>query len=380
MDSKQREKTYEDKLLKRAVAGSMLFGMVSFVLGVLLGIWKIALLRGISVPPIPHLLPPHGNLMVGGFLGTLILFERMFALPKKSLLWVPYIWGLSVLFVHTNHIFKFLNFIALFGWGIHRFIAYRTFKRIGIPLIEFLAYVVLSSALITPDGLAGSFASALSALSFAITIIALERIELTMSAERKSARVVYLILIIYLFILLIDLLVYDFPPQLFGFFLILIAFGMIYNDPVALSAFRRFRTSGTPLSRFSRETLIVGYIWLFFGALSLIFLDFISLKRDVVYHTLGLGFIFTMILSHAPIILGVILSKVPDKPPSRFLFYMFQLMTFLRIFTDLFYSEFFKIWVWSGVITGTLHFSIFIFYILTVLKGFRVFKVEQKLF
>jgi hypothetical protein len=67
-----------------------------------IGVWRIALTRGFLLPPIPEFLPPHGNIMVGAFLGTLIIFERKLALPIKWLLWVPFLWALSSLTVHLN--------------------------------------------------------------------------------------------------------------------------------------------------------------------------------------------------------------------------------------------------------------------------------------
>ncbi|CUS99586.1 hypothetical protein [Candidatus Chrysopegis kryptomonas] len=356
---------------RNILRGSMLIGILSFVLAVVLGVWRIALTRGFELPSIPDIFPPHGNLMVGAFLGTLIIFERMFALPVKWLLWVPYIWGLSAIAIHTDLIyFKVLSLLALLGWGIHRFIAYRTFKHFGIPLIEFLSYVVLSVALFNQNGLAGSVESALAGLSFAIAVIGVERIELTLSSEKKSAKIVYALLIVYLLVLVLNLSFYNLPIQIFGFMLIFVALGMIYNDPVVISAFRRSRLPQTPLHKFSRETLFVGYFWLFLGGLFLIFWDFMPMQKDVVYHSIGLGFIFTMILSHAPVVLGSTLSKMPKKSPSRFLFYAFQSMTLIRILADIFVSNFVELWMWSGWITGTLHFVIFIAYILTVLKSF----------
>jgi hypothetical protein len=89
---------------------SMLIGVLSFVLAIVIGVWRIALTRGFLLPPIPEFLPPHGNIMVGAFLGTLIIFERMLALPVKWLLWVPFLWALSSLTVHFEPImFKAIN-------------------------------------------------------------------------------------------------------------------------------------------------------------------------------------------------------------------------------------------------------------------------------
>ncbi len=356
---------------KKILRGSMLIGILSFVFAVVLGVWRIALTRGFELPSIPESFPPHGNLMVGAFLGTLIIFERMFALPVKWLLWVPYAWGLSSILIHTDLVyFKILSILALLGWGLHRFIAYRTFKHLGIPLVEFLSYVVLTFALFHQNGLAGSVESSLAGLSFAVAVIGVERIELTLSSERKTAKIVYVLLVIYLLLLVFNLF-YNLTPQLIGFVLILVAFGMVYNDPVVISALKRSKLPQTTFHKFSRETLIVGYIWIFLAGLSLVLWDFIPMQKDVVYHSIGLGFIFTMILSHAPVVLGSTLSKMPKKTPSRFLFYAFQFMTLMRISADLFVSNFVELWAWSGWITGIFHFVIFIAYILTVLKSFR---------
>jgi len=364
-------KRFEQKILR----GSMLIGIISFVFAVVLGVWKISLTRGFVLPSIPEFLPPHGNLMVGAFLGTLIIFERMLTLPVKWLLWVPYVWGLSVWTVHLDFAgFKILNIIALIGWGAHRFISYRTFKHFFNPLVEFISYIALSVALLQNGGLAGSVELALSGLSFAIAVIGVERIELTLGFNRKSAKMVYASLILYLFMVILNSLFYIIPLQVIGIMLILVCLGLIYNDSVIIAMVRGAGTGlvRTPLHKFSRQTLIVAYIWLFFAGLSLTLWNLISpVAKDVVFHSIGLGFIFTMILSHAPVVVGSALAKMPKKAPSKILFYLFQFATIVRILADLLVSNFVDFWIWSGWITGVLHFVIFVLYMLSVLKSFK---------
>lgn len=361
------------KKIQRILKGSILIGIFSFVFAILIGIWRIALTRGFILPSIPEFLPPHGNLMIGAFLGTLIIFERMFALPVKWLIWTPYIWGISSALIHIDFpLFKILNIVALLGWGIHRFIAYKTFKHLLNPLIEFLSYVALSIALLSHGGLAGSIESALAGFSFAIAVIGAERIELTLGFNRTSAKVLYLSLIVYLGISIINSLFYLIPVQIVGIILLFVSIGLIYNDSVIIVYVKGFALAQGALHKFARETLIVAYLWLIFASISIILWNQIqAVAKDVVFHSIGLGFIFTMILSHAPIVLGSTLGKMPKRIPSRILFYLFQLMTIVRVFTDLFVTVSVELWSWAGWITGTLHFIFFILYILSVLRSFK---------
>ncbi len=362
-------------LHQKVLKGSMLIGIISFVLAVVLGVWRIALTRGFVLPSIPEFLPLHGNVMVGAFLGTLIIFERMFALPIKWLLWVPYVWGISALTMHLEFIgFKILNIISLLGWGAHRFIAYKTFKHFFNPLVEFISYIALSVALLHPGGLSGSVESALAGFSFAIAVIGVERIELTLGFQRKSVKIVYASLIIYLIISILNSLFYIVPIQFVGLVLFLVCVGLIYNDSVIIT-FKKAKFPQTPLHEFSRQALSIAYAWLLFTGLSLMLWDLISpVAKDVVFHSIGLGFIFTMILAHAPIILGSTLAKMPKKAPSKTLFYLFQFMTVARIIADiliLIFPTIVQFWSWLGWISGTLHFLIFVFYILSVFRSFK---------
>ncbi len=365
----------KSKFEKLILKGSMLIGIISFIFAVVIGVWRIALTRGFVLPPIPDFLPPHGNLMVGAFLGTLIIFERMFALPVKWLIWVPYTWGISAILIHLGYPpFKILNIVSLLGWGVHRFISYRTFKHLWNPLVEFLSYGVLSVALFSEGGLAGSVESALAGFSFVIAVIGVERIELTLGFKKISAKIVYASLIIYLGISIINLFFYIIPLQIVGAILFLVCLGLIYNDSAVIASFKSLlsKTAQTSLHKFSRETLTVAYLWLIFSSVSLILWNQIQpMSKDIVFHSIGLGFIFTMILSHAPIVLGSTLAKMPKRAPSKVLFYLFQSVTIARIIFDLLVDKFVELWAWSGWITGTLHFIIFILYILNLLRSFK---------
>ncbi len=361
-------------MVRRILKFSMLIGAMSFVFSVVIGIWRIALTRGFLLPPIPESLPPHGNIMVGAFLGTLIIFERMLALPVKWLLWVPFLWALSSLTVHLgNIVFKAINIISLLGWGIHRWIAYKTFKHLWNPLIEFIAYLLLSLALFKENGLAESPITAIAGLSFAICVIGVERIELMLGFKKFTAKLVYGLLILYSVFLIFNLLVYEVAFEVIGIVLIITTIGMFFNDASMMAKFgdNKFKTPISGLQKFSRESLTIAYIWLLVAGIFLTIWNFIPLAKDVIFHSIGLGFIFTMILSHAPIVLGSTLKKTPQKPPSRFLFYLFQAMTIARLTGDFIAPISLEYWKWSGWLTGTFHFVFFALYIFNVLRNLK---------
>ncbi len=381
MIASQSKSSPERLLLK----GSILIGIISFISAFIIGIWRIALFRGFELPPIPESLPPHGNLIVGGFLGTLIIFERMLALPTKWLIWVPYTWGISAILIHIDSmLFKILNIASLFGWGVSRLIAYKTYKRLWNPLIEFLSYVALSTALLAKGGLAGSVQSALAGLSFPIAVIGIERIELMLSFTkiRMTTKIVYISLIVYLIISIINSLFYLIPLQAVGIILLFVCVGLIFNDfaviaplksskAVQISSFGS-RMMQAPLYRFSRKALAFAYFWLIISSISLILWNQIQpMAKDIVFHSIGLGFIFTMILAHAPLVIGSAIAKFPKQAPSATLFYLFQIGTIGRIIGDLLFNISYDLWAWSGWLTGIIHLISFILYILSVLKSFR---------
>ncbi len=343
--------------------GILLLGGASFVSAALLGIWRLALFRGFLVPPLPDFFPPHGNLMIGGFLATLIMFERMIALQITWLVWVPYVYGGTALFLHTgNPAVQVLHVASLAGWLMHRWMAAKKFRDFAKPLVESCSFIAASGALLYPGGTAASPVVALAALSFPVSTIAVERLELALKMKKAPGHLLVGLLCVWSLAWISS--AWSGMPGIpvMGILTFLMT-AMIFRFDV-----QAHLKGQTGIHKFLARALVVAYIWLFVVALSLIGWNIIpwSIRKDLVFHFLGLGFIFTMILAHAPLILPAVFGRSSvQKPPER-LFWLFQTTTLLRIIGDVFVFCSVALWKWTGMISGVLHLILAVSYFVTV--------------
>lgn len=349
--------------------GVMVLGALCFLLAAATGIWRIALTRGFVLPSIPEWWPPHGHLMVGGFLGGLIIFERMIALRIKWLAWVPYAYMLSAMFLHTGlPVVRVIHFAALAGWIAHRWMAYRAFHKVEKPLVESVAYCTLSSALTYPGGLMAGPVVALAALSFPVSVIVVERLEMSLNFRKAGAQITLWVLAgwstLWGLSVWFDLL----PLSWMGVATLLVCAGSVRYD-------MSLRTKGEagPLHRFLKRALGAAYIWLFLAGVAMTGWIYLpgAVMKDVLFHLLGLGFVFTMILAHAPLILPAAIGKLPPSNAPIVPFVAFQILTAVRILADLNVARWPAAWMWTGWITGSLHMLSFILYAAMVFRSLK---------
>jgi hypothetical protein len=374
--------------------GIMLLGAIFFLISVVTGIWRIAVTRGFPLPPIPQGHPPHGNLMLGGFLASLIMFERMSVLPIGYLVWVPYVYSITAVFIHMDLLsIKILHVIALIGWLLHRWYAFRVYGSAEKLVVESIAFITLSLALIYPGGLAGSPESALAGLSFAVSIIAHERIEMSLGARKPIAKLVLYGMVIWNMLWVLSMWVLRIPILIMGVITLMLVVGVVLND-IGLHMLLRFKNStahlltsshrgnssfgGEIYQKFMFAGLVIAYYWLFTGCLSMFLMSKIQfMAKDILYHSIGLGFIFTMIMLHAPMVMGATLGGIPGKwRLGRLirLFFIFQFITMFRIAGDMLLHlfEWVEIWRWTGWISGFAHLIVFVYYITLVRRSLRV--------
>ncbi|MCI0447769.1 hypothetical protein L0152_31720 [bacterium] len=367
---RETEKASSSKILwpYRSV---MVLGALCFLIAISIGIWRIAVTRGFNLPPIPESWPAHGEIMLGGFLASLIIFERMIALPIDSLIWVPYVYATSALMLHSGHPFaRGIHLAALAGWLLHRWIAYRKFHRWEKPLVESVAFITLTSALMYPGGLPSRPEVALQGLVFPIAVIAVERLEMSFLLKKIGSRMVLLLLIGWCS--LWNLSTWRGIPNhsvMGGITLLLVALIAFYDTALRVS-----QKQSDGLHKFLRTALMLSYAWLFLGAVAMTASSKISsaIFKDVQFHLIGLGFIFTMILGHAPLILSSALSKLPPKKAPMIPFLVFQAATVLRILGDFALLKSVPFWQWSGWISGLIHAISFFVYVATLAFFIRI--------
>lgn len=311
------------------------------------GIWSGLARMGWALPlPDPRWIVLHGPLMVVGFLGGLIGLERAVALQRWWAYAIPVSAAASA-------------FLPWFGApvGISAPLAVLAALLLGAVFITLYRqypsehFIIMGlSALTWAIGSSVWFAGAPMFVvvpwwvSYLVLMIAGERLEL--SRLRQLPLFVRLAFDACVALILAGLVwsLFDLPASVrtCGAGFLLLALWLIRYDLVWQSA----RQPGLP--RFMALSLIAGYLWLGAGgALWIIFAPYFSAgpRYDSMLHAIFLGFVFSMIFAHAPIILPTITGlALPFRPVFYLHAVVLHLSLFLRILGDAFLVLSFQRW------------------------------------
>jgi hypothetical protein len=319
----------------------------------LAGLWLGLLRLGWQLPyPTVPLPSAHGPLMISGFLGTLIGLERAVALEKKWTYGAPLFAALgalvSIFFPPPNFapllasaagiflvaIFISLyrlrpsNFFATMGAGAFLWLAGNLFWAAGLPLNRIVPWWI----------------------GFLVLMIAGERLELSRLLQFSRLVSAEFLGSVALFLcgLLLSLARFDIGVSLAGAGLVALGLWLLCYD----IARRTVRTPG--LAGFMASALLCGYIWLAIGGLMwMIFADSFSAgpHYDAMLHAIFLGFVFSMIFAHAPIIFPSITGVAM---PFQHAFYLhlglLHLSLVLRVGGDL--VESLPLQQWGGLLNA----------------------------
>ncbi len=292
------------------------------VLALLAGLWAGLLRLGWPLPTFsPRLVALHGPLMVSGFLGTLISLERAVALGQR---------GNGRNFYYLFPLLSGLGAVTLF-FAIPLTIprALSTLGALGLVLI----FVVIIRMQPTLDHVVMGIGALLWFIGngiwlanfsiyravpfwagFLILTVAGERLELTrvLILKQNTRTIFLLITAVYLLGLFLSFPLPDIGLRLTGLALIALGIWLLRND----IARRTIRQHG--ITRFIAACLLPGYVWLIISGL--LWLNYgsqfvVGPVRDAMLHTIFLGFVFSMIFGHMPIILPAISGiQVPYTP------------------------------------------------------------------
>ena len=337
----------------------LLLAILALVFGVWSGLWRAGWL--FALPP-AGLISLHGPLMVCGFLGTLISLERAVVLPKFWGYSAPLSSALSVLALFIpplRQIAPLLAIIASLALFLILLFFYRREHHLHFALMaggailwgigNFLWLKHLPFAQIIPWW-----------MGFLIITIASERLELTrfrpLPALARNAFVAILVMMIAGMTVSLSF----FLPgiRLMSFAILLLASWLFRFDII------RFSLKKGGLSTFIAVSLLLGYGWLIIGALLGMTWDGIGagMGYDQFLHAIFLGFVFSMIFAHAPLIFPAIL-KVPLSSTGNFYphLILLHISLLLRILGDGIHLSQFRTW---GSILNAL--AILLFFIITV--------------
>ena len=274
----------------------------------LVGLWAgMARLGWILPTPTDQFVIVHGPLMVVGFLGTLIGLERAVALGRFWPYAIPGLSALSALAalaglsVQVSAALAIVASVLLIGV----FIAlYRQYPAEHFVIMGLSAFAWSAGNILWVVSLPFYYVVPWWA-GFLVLMIAGERLELS-RVRRPSVTIramFHVSAAVVLVGLVLSIIEFDSGVHFAGLGLLLIALWLLRYDLAWHSAHQ----AGLP--RYMAICLIAGYFWLAAGSvLWILFAEFFSAgpRYDAMLHTIFLGFVFSMIFAHAPIILPTI--------------------------------------------------------------------------
>jgi hypothetical protein len=351
--------------------------MFMAALALLAGLWGGVQRIGWALPTITLYLPAqHGPLMVSGFLGTLISLERAVALSqfqngRRIYYLVPLLAGLGA-----------VALILTIDPLIARALA--SLAALGLVLI----FVIICRLQWTADHLVMGLGALLWLVGnglwlanlplyqvvpwwagFLILTIAGERLELgRVLLHNRNVRLVFLVTVaLFLIGLLLSLVAFDTGMRLAGGGLVALGLWLLRFD----IARRTIRQTG--LTRFIAACLLLGYGWLVAGGLLWAVYGGQYLAGpiyDAMLHMIFMGFVFSMIFGHAPIIVPALLGvQVPYTPLFYIHLSLLHLSLLLRVAGDL------LLWLpgrrWGGLLNGVVVLLFLLVTVGTVIYGRR---------
>ena len=291
----------------------LILGFVSLALGVLAGLARL----GWDVPlPSAQLVLLHGPLMVCGFLGTVIGLERAVALGRRWAYAGPLLTGLGGIAL----LLGFPPSVGASAIALGSAVLLAGTTLIMLRQRElFMVTMVLGAASWLAGNLlwlTGTGVSGVVALwiNFLVLTIAGERLELSRFLPPSPGAKKIFKLILALLVAGALLGATGSGTVIYGIGLLGLALWLLRQD----IARRTVKQQG--LTRFIAVCLLSGYAWLAVGGMVLLAAGGLAgMAYDAVLHAILIGFVFSMVFGHAPIIFPAV---VKVRMPYHWTFYL----------------------------------------------------------
>ena len=281
----------------------------SALVGLVTGIWAGLIRIGWWFPFSEHIpLEAHGPLMVSGFLGIVIGLERAVGLNQKWNYLAPALTGIGVLGVIVGLPSPLPRLLITLGSLVFVLISLRI---VQIRKAMFTVTMALGALALYVGNMLWMLGHPIfNAVywwgAFLIFTIAGERLELARIVQvSKVGRILFTMMVT---LLAMGLIIVSFSPEtgvfLTGAGMAGIGLWLLRYD----IARKTVRTAGLP--RFTATNLLIGYIWLSVSGTLAIWFGAVDSgpQFDAILHSLFLGFVFSMIFGHAPMIFPSLLQ------------------------------------------------------------------------
>jgi hypothetical protein len=249
----------------------------------------------------------HGAIMVGGFLGTLISLEKIIPLKRKGLYLIPVLNALSIVFFLWNHpvlaVYMLITSSAALAVVFLYYFRTQQTAIYVLMLLGALCWLTGNVLLLTRFFYPLAFPWW---VAFALFIITAERLELMkfLPVSRFDKKVIVSLLFVFL------------AGVLFSF----------HGTGI--------RKTGT--AKFAAVSLLSGYIALLMTGIFFFALSDQWLTYDALVHSFFVGFVFSMIFAHGPMLLPAVLG-ISSSPSSKILYLWLatlQVSWIMRVFAD----------------------------------------------
>ncbi len=318
------------------------FAIVSLIIGLWAGLIRIGWDFSWTA-----MAPYHGALMIGSFLGTLIILERAITLKSNWVMLAPLINVLSLPLFLSGYIDAALFCLIAGGSGmtlIFIIISYRhpnlyNYLLLSGALCYLAGNIVLNETRLFPEAYPWWMAF------FFLTIIG-ERVELSRFLNISKHKQYLLTGFLGLFVIGILFPFHGPGRYILAISLAASAIWLLKYD----MALKSVKSTGQ--FRFTGSLLLIGYMWLLITAVMAFFVSSSLWTYDAFLHSFFLGFVFAMIFAHAPIILPPVLAinKKIYHPILFIWFGLLQVSLITRIISDFLENAFCQ--RWSGLFNG----------------------------
>jgi hypothetical protein len=274
------------------------------VAGVIGGLYRAGIaVSGASGGWVPQALAAHAFLMICAFMGTVIAIERAVAVKHPLAFAGPLASGMA-------GVFLLCGASMLARW----LVAGASLAFIAVNIVVLMRQRAAHTALLfiaAASWTAGSLLYALGAppgavvpwwFSFLVLTIAAERLEMTRLMRRRAGASHALCATVATMLsgAALSTVSLAWGGALYGLSLVSLSVWLLSFD----IARRTVRSHG--LSRYMAICLLLGYAWLCVAGVAWTATSLGRPCRDAALHALGLGFVFSMMLGHAPVILPAI--------------------------------------------------------------------------
>ncbi len=314
--------------------------------------------------PLPEMAARHGFLMVSGLFGTLISLERTLILQQRGWLSIPLLSAISVVLVIADvalpgFVAQVLAALLLGALYVKQWFRYREVYFLGL-ILSAMAWMVSGLVLLLGNGFP---AASIWYVLFLLFTIAAERLELSKFVGMPSwARP--LLLVLFILLLAVQGLPFHWGSgHLSGLLLAGIGFWLLQFDIVKIN----LKKSG--FFYYTGSTLFGGYVWLMISGVLMALPLQTFYHYDAVLHSFFIGFTFSMLYAHAPIIFPALIGS-RQKPFHKGLYlpvWFTHVLLLLRLYAD--YSSDWNLRKWVGLFQVLVMISFFVMFAILLFKG-----------